>query len=109
MLSVLKQEKDFARERFRKSFNSGSLRLRAANSSQNHARFGFIIPKKVLPKAADRNKIRRRLKAILTKHQRRVFPADIIILPQAKSLKTSYSDLTNELLAGLKKLNLWKS
>jgi ribonuclease P protein component len=109
MLVLLKQEKDFAHEKFKKSFSSQSLRIRVAYVSQNVPRFGFIIPKKVLPHVVDRNKVKRRLKSIAFKHLAQIKPADILLFPQRTSLKRKFSELEAELITDFKRLNLWKS
>ena len=107
-LVLLKTEADFAHNRFKKSFSSATLRVRTALSSQNSPRFGFIIPKKVLPKVVDRNKVKRRLKSLLLKHQPSIKPFDILFFPQKTSLTRTYPELEAELLQIFKKLNLWK-
>jgi ribonuclease P protein component len=106
---ILKQEKDFAHGRFKKSFSSPSLRIRTALSSQNTPRFGFIIPKKVLPQVTDRNKVKRRLKSIIRAHLPAIKNFDILIFPQKSSLKQTFLKLETELVNDLKRLNLWKS
>ena len=108
-LILLKTEADFAHRRFNKSLSSPSLRIRTALRNQNQPRFGFIIPKKILPKVTDRNKVKRRLKNILTKHKKSIKPLDILLFPQAASLKKTTSDLESELIRDLQRLNLWKS
>jgi ribonuclease P protein component len=107
-LTLLKTESDFGHKRFNRSISTASLRIRTALRSQNIPRFGFIIPKKVLPKVTDRNKVKRRLKSLLQRHQGSVKPFDVILFPQAASLKKTYSDLEKELIGGFKRLNIWK-
>jgi ribonuclease P protein component len=85
------------------------MRIRVAATPQNNSRFGFIIPKKVLPKVTDRNKVKRRLKNIAGKHLTQIRPADILIFPQKISLKKEFNVLEAEFVQNLKRLNLWKS
>jgi ribonuclease P protein component len=106
---TLKSDKDFGHSRFKKSFSSPSLRMRIAFGTQNIPRFGFIIPKKVMPKVTDRNKVKRRLKAIAGKHLDKLKNADILIFPQKASLKATFLNLETELVSDFKRLNLWKS
>lgn len=108
-LILLKQEKDFSHQRFRKTQSSPSFRIRIAILSQNNPRFGFIIPKKLLPKVTDRNKLKRRVKSILFKNLNSIKPLDILIFPQRKALGRTYQQLEAELIEDLKKLNLWNS
>ncbi len=107
-LVFLKNDADFAYNRFKKSINSASFRIRTALRNQNQPRFGFIIPKKVLNKATDRNKIKRRLKSLFFKHQTSIKPLDILVLPNASSLKKSFTILETELITALKNLRAWK-
>ncbi|MBX4205021.1 MAG: ribonuclease P protein component [Candidatus Doudnabacteria bacterium] len=106
---TLKNEKDFAHSRFKKSFSSQTLRLRVAQSHEAAPRFGFIIPKKVMPKVTDRNKVKRRMKVIAGKYLKNLKPADILIFPQKTSLKLTFPSLETELVNDFKRLNLWKS
>jgi ribonuclease P protein component len=108
-LILLKNEKDFAPARFKKSFSSPNLRIRLAFSRQNITRFGFIIPKKVVPLASDRNKIKRRLKAIAQKCAPFLLAADILMFPQKNSLKQPFEKLQAEVINDFKRLYLWKS
>jgi ribonuclease P protein component len=108
-LVTLKNEKDFAHSRFKKSFSSTSLRIRVAQSNQSISRFGFIIPKKVMPKVTDRNRVKRRIKTIVVKHANQIKSADVLIFPQKICLKQTFPNLEQELIQDFKKLNLWKS
>jgi ribonuclease P protein component len=107
-LTFLNQETDFNRKRFKRPFNTSSLRLSISHESGKIARFGIIIPKKVLPKAVDRNKVKRRIKAILRKHFNHFNQVDILILPQKSSLKVKFGQLESEIMFAIKKLNQWK-
>ena len=108
-LVLLNQEKDFQSFRRSKSFQSSSLRIRVISETrQNHPRFGFIVPKKVLPKVVDRNKLKRRIKTFLNHKLSRLRSADILIFPSASLLKKKYSELESELNQVFSKANLWK-
>jgi ribonuclease P protein component len=109
MLQILKSEKDFAHGRFKKSVATGSIRIRAAWPGQNNPRFGFIIPKKTINHATDRNKVRRRLKSIIVKNLGSIVPSDILIFPQKISLQKSFEDLEKDFISALMRLRLWKS
>src|ERR1044071_4105526 len=95
-LQLLKTDADFAHARFKKFSSTSSLRIRTALRNQNSPRFGFIVPKKILPKVTDRNKVKRRLKNILTKQQSFIKPVDIIFFPQKSSLKLTFARLEAE-------------
>jgi len=107
-LVTLQSERDFAHHKFKKSLSSPALRVRVAQSPLAFPRFGFIIPKKVMPKVTDRNKVKRRIKSIVAKNLDHIKPADVLLFPQKNSLKLYFLDLQTELLTDLKKLGLWK-
>jgi ribonuclease P protein component len=108
-LNLLKTETEFAQFRHSKSFQAKSFRVRVVGGrNQNTPRFGFIVPKKVLPKAVDRNLIRRRIKAILTKHAGKLKSVDVLIFPSALALKKPFADLEKEFTDLFSKAFLWK-
>jgi len=62
----LKKKKDFERIFKRgKGYREDSLLLRVISNNLQFSRFGFIISQKVSKKAVVRNKIKRRLRAII--------------------------------------------
>jgi ribonuclease P protein component len=74
----------------------GPLTLRFLQHTASPTRFGFVISKKVSKKAVDRNKIRRRLKAILQKRYDSLIPGfDVVIIVGSDALKFSFQDLTD--------------
>ncbi|HEV8601189.1 MAG TPA: ribonuclease P protein component [Patescibacteria group bacterium] len=109
-LALLKTDKDFAGLRGSKFYNTAFLKLRWSFSSrQNSPRFGFIIPKKEVSKVVDRNKIKRRLKAILIKSLKQLSPADILIFPRKQILALTFTSLEQEVVKIFKSAKLWKS
>jgi ribonuclease P protein component len=107
-LVLLKSESDFDKNRFRKTFNSATFRIRVASGNQNTPRFGFIIPAKVVGKVVDRNKIKRRMKSALRDFLPNIKNFDIIYFPGQKVLKKQYQDLRAEIEFNLKQSRLWK-
>ncbi len=108
-LVFLNTDQDFTQFRQSKSVSSKNLRLRLRyNTNQNTPRFGFIIPKKILAKVTDRNKVKRRLKSLLLKHVLSIRPADYLFFPQKSALKTSFNDLDQEFVELFVKARLWK-
>lgn len=108
-VTLLKTEKDY--ERFRKSraYHSATITLRwISNPSQNSTRFGFIVPKKVVPKVTDRNKLKRRFKHLVGNHLERIIKADLLIFPKKPALKKTYLALELEFLNLIKQAGLWK-
>ena len=107
-LVILKTVADF--EKFQKSraYHNPLMRLRVAFNNQNIPRFGFIIPKKVVPKVTDRNKIKRRLKGILRQNLEHMAARDLLIFPKKEALYLKYEQLNNETVKLLKQSKLWK-
>lgn len=109
-LNLLKTERDFSQFRMSKAYQATLLRIRVNLArNQNFPRFGFIIPKKVLPRVVDRNLIKRRLKSILQKNLSLIKPANVLIFPNAIAVKKTFADLSREVEMILKKAHLWKS
>ena len=62
-LNRLKRKKDFENvARNGRQVNRGFLVLKFVPNKENNHRFGFVISKKVLKRAVDRNKIKRQLR-----------------------------------------------
>jgi ribonuclease P protein component len=109
-LVFLQSDEDFDQFRRSKLITSPNLRVRVRfNTNQNTPRFGFIIPKKVLPKVTDRNKVKRRLKNFLGKNIVKMAAADYLFFPGKTSLKQKYQDLEQEIITLFKQARLWKS
>ncbi|MDP4000987.1 MAG: ribonuclease P protein component [bacterium] len=108
-LVILKQENDFKQFRSSKSFSDSNLRIRIRSANQNTPRFGFIVPKKTVPKAADRNKIKRRIKNILQKNLQSMKSADVLIFPNATTGRKKFIELESQIINLLKKARIWIS
>ena len=109
-LHLLKTEADFARFQRSRPQQTLALKIRIVPTvNQNFPRFGFIVPKKILPKVTDRNVVKRRLKAILAKHQGSLQPVDILLFPYRPALQKKFMDLEAETLQLFKRAGIWKS
>ena len=109
MTVFLKSEQDFNAFRLSKSYQSKLLKIRVHYSlNQNVARFGFIIPKKVVAKVVDRNLLKRRIKAVLLEDSKKVKPVDVLIFPQKALIKQTFAELQAELRELFTKAKLWK-
>src|SRR5688572_10903590 len=97
-LVLLKTEADFATFRSSRTFQTPELRIKVSSQNQNVPRFGFIVPKKVLPKVTDRNKVKRRIKAVLIKHLNRSKPVGVLFFPNQKTLKLEFMNLEKNIL-----------
>jgi ribonuclease P protein component len=106
----LKSDQDFENFKASKSYQTGFLKIRVHfSANQNLPRFGFIVPKKVLPKATDRNLIKRRLKNILAKLAPRLKSADILFFPRSQLLKRKVADVHKEVELIFSNARIWKS
>ncbi|MEO8065537.1 MAG: ribonuclease P protein component [Candidatus Doudnabacteria bacterium] len=108
-LVLLKSEKDFAAFRASKSYQSISLKIRVRiNPNQNTPRFGFIIPKKLVPKVVHRNLIKRRVKSLMLKFSPKLKPVDILFFPRPQMLLKKFSELETEIALIFSNARLWK-
>mgnify|MGYP003396318032 CR=1 FL=1 len=105
----LKTDQDFAAFRLSRSYQTRLLKIRVHISlNQNSPRFGFIISKKTLPKAVDRNLLKRRIKAVLQKIYKQVKPADILFFPQRDLLKQKFAKVGQEVETLFTQARIWK-
>ena len=108
-LVFLKTEQDFSNFKKSRSMVSANFRFRWHKlQNQNIPRFGFIIPKKTVKKVTDRNLIKRRVKAVLTKNLASLQPVDILFFPKPGSIKLRFQDLEQELLSFFKKAGIYE-
>jgi len=108
-LKFLKTDRDFAAFKASKLFTGKFLKIRVRYlSNQNPSRFGFIVPKKVLPKVVDRNLIKRRIKAILQGSQDHLRAAEILFFPEKQLVKQSFAQLSEDIKSLFTKAHLWK-
>ena len=108
-LKFLKTDRDFASFKASKLFTGKFLKIRVRyQPHQNPTRFGFIVPKKVLPKVVDRNLIKRRIKSILIASLDQLRPVEILFFPEKQSVKQTFSQLSEEVKDLFTKAKLWK-
>src|SRR6266498_2012231 len=93
----LRSEKDFERVfREGKTVRGSFLLLKILESKLIYPRFGFIVPAKVVPKAVQRNAVRRILARIIQDNIPRLISAyDIVIL--VSRLPVKIEDFSSEL------------
>lgn len=109
-LILLKTQQDFTNFRASKLYQANVLKIRVHfSANQNTPRFGFIVPKKVLPRVVDRNLIKRRLKSILQKNINRIRPADVVFYPRKEALQLKFTDLSKQVELIFTHARLWKS
>jgi ribonuclease P protein component len=107
-LIFLKTEEDFSNFRKSRSLISANFKMRwHVPHDQNHPRFGFIVPKKTLKNVTDRNLIKRRLKALISRYSDGIKPVDILFFPKPGTIKLKFPDLEKEFLDLLQKARIY--
>jgi ribonuclease P protein component len=105
----LKSDADFSLFKKSRSLDSANFKVRwHIPRNQNHPRFGFIVPKKVLSRVTARNAVKRRLKTYISSHLLGFRPLDILFFPKPGSIKLKFRDLTAELEALTRKAGIWQ-
>ena len=101
-------KKDFAKvfEKGRSSFD-GVLGIKILENDLKQTRFGFLVGQKVSKKAVVRNKIKRRLRAIV----RQKFPKikdgfDVVVITLPPIATQKYKDIEKSIANNFKKLQL---
>jgi ribonuclease P protein component len=108
-LILFKTDEDYNKARFSKPYFSPLLKIRIAKTvDQNLPRFGFIIPKKVVPKVTDRNRIKRRLKTIALKLSPQLQSFDVLFFPQKTAGQVKFTDLEQQVSRLINQARLWK-
>lgn len=72
------------------------------NEVEKHHRFSVLVSNNIAPHAVDRNRVRRRIYALLRQHYDRfpLFPVfDVVILPKKSVLIASFQDIEAALLS----------
>jgi|SRR3989344_4603400 len=105
---LLKTQADFDAFRTSKSYQGPTIRIRVRHGANQNIRFGFIIPKKLVPKAVARNLLKRRIKAAFLKLAPKLKPADILFFPRSQALTKKFSDLESEIKSVCTNARLWK-
>lgn len=108
-LALLKDKQDFEGFRSSKSYQTSTIKIRVRESAnQNLPRFGFIIPKKLVPKVVHRNLIKRRIKSILLKFLPKLRSTDVLFFPRPNARLQKFADLEHEIELIFSKARLWK-
>ncbi len=77
------------------NFKKGFLGLKFINNDLSYNRFGFVVSKKVSPRAVDRNKIKRKLRHLIKEFLPEIKPGNDIVLIVFKKEKEVKKDLIN--------------
>lgn len=111
---ILRVRDDFTRLRTGKAYRTDGFTLRMATSSptlkehrESQCRVGITVSKHCSKKAVERNRIKRRLRAII----REVWPAlgkaghDYVLIARIEALTLPYERLQSDVARALKKLH----
>lgn len=105
-LNRLKKEKDF-KAVFQKGKNIKSrfLYFRVLKNNFKKSRFGFIVGRKVSNKAAQRNKVKRRLRSAVFRNLKEIKkPVDIIVVALPQITKSSFSEIEEAIIKTFKNI-----
>jgi len=84
----------------------GPLTLNASRNGLETSRFGFVVTKKV-GKAVARNKVKRRLRAVIRSHLPHIAPGfDVVIIVYPLAADMSFADLNQQVVMLLKDAGL---
>ena len=92
-----------ARADFNKCYSKGStgrgkyITVKSTPNNKSHIRLGVVVSKKVSKSAVARNRIRRRISAIVRENIDNKMPVDIVIIANNQSLEASFTDLNNDI------------
>lgn len=104
-INRIKKEKDFeAIFKNSKSVKNNLFIFKIAKNNLGINRFGFIVSKKVSPKAVIRNKARRRMAALARALSKRIKAStDVLLIALPGIEKKGFSDIKDAFEAALKK------
>jgi len=107
-INRLRKDKDFANlARSGRSYYGQELGLRCRPNNLSQSRWGFVVSKKVDKRAVMRNKIKRRLRAIVRQNLPRLRSGfDVMVLTRAEIKALTYQQLREKFLSLLEKANL---
>jgi len=95
----LTKDKDFERlAREGRAVYGGELMLKWRLNNLKQSRFGFVVSKKVDKRAVVRNKIKRRLRAVVRENLSKIRPGyDVMILTRSEIKNLTFMQLKNKI------------
>lgn len=91
-----------------KSFYNNLLGFKVLKNDLNESRFCVIISAKISKKAVERNKIKRRVRAVINNDLGQVKKGfDVIIIVTKNIINLGFSDLKQEIEDSLKKIGIY--
>ena len=87
----------------------GFVGVKVRKNSFEESRFVVVVGTKVHKRAYKRNRIRRRIRAILNMHLAHVTPGfDVAVIAKPNALSATYADLERSVLSALRKARLYE-
>ncbi len=76
--------------------------LKYKKASEPESRFGFVVSRKVSPKATVRNTVKRRLREIARREEIRLpVPCDVVVIARRAAASASFGELRESFVAAL--------
>lgn len=73
-------------------------------NGSNRSRLGVTITKRVAPNAADRNKVKRRIREFFRRYRSHLLnPLDMVVIARREAQNCSFNEMTEALLGALRK------
>jgi len=93
----------------KRMLREGGLGLKCVTNKTGHVRFGFVVSSKIIPRAVDRNDVKRKLAATARQYQNNLKPGhDILILVLRRDIVYDKEVMDGLVVKILKKANLWR-
>ena len=104
----LAKEKDILQALRGRPFFSKHLTIKVRqNKTNKNYRYTVIVSKKVMKLAVTRNKFKRRVRSVVGSQEKRIKKyVDFVIIAKKGAELAEFSNIKEETLAGLKKLNI---
>lgn len=88
-----------------KTLNTAFFRIKTRANGLTHSRFGVVVPNKLMKKAVDRNRTKRRIRAALVSVCGEVVPGfDIVLMAQSAVKEASVDEIGEDLRAAFGKI-----
>jgi len=110
MLNKLTKKKEFEKvyKNGKSSYNK-LLGIKTIKKNTKKARFGIIVSTKISKKAVERNKIKRQIREILEKEQKKIKEnIECVIITRPEILNKKYKEIEKSIHKNLRRLNLYK-
>ena len=107
MFQTLKKRADFlALQKSQESWATKTIIIQRQKNALESNRFGFTVSKRISKRAVDRNRIKRRFRAIINEVAPEKFGAgfDYVFIARIDALTRAYADLRGDVVYAIKKI-----